>query len=199
MPLDLWHLDDDAIMQLYHWLRTCYDWEGSLEKLSERDITPETLAYEIVDVWDFEGHPGLHGYTWAIEDADDVHNAIQEVDLGDGVWDDECDGPSRPVPEPSPISQQVIPTICVSPVVEDAPPSRLEGFKQHRRRLTHKDLPALNLSPKAAPKDFLDVPTSSAIFSPPPGSASKKTDDDLNIGMAPYEVWSGKKTGFVSF
>lgn len=192
MPLDIPHLDEDAINHLYTWLRTSYDWEGTMDRLFEQDVTPETLAYEIVDAWDCVAYPGLQGYTWAVEDSNEV-NPIQEVDLGDGIWD-ERDGVMRSPEDP----QQQIPTICVSPVVEDTPSSLGEPVRNKRTRRTHKDLPNLHLSPNETRKDFLRVPSSpTLLFSPPPAYASTTTDD-LNIGMAPYEVWSGKKAGFVT-
>ncbi len=199
MPLDLSHWDAAAMTQLHHWLRTCYDWEGSVERLFEMDITPESLAYEIVSGWEYVDHPGLQGYTWAVEDSSsDEVNAIEEVDLGDGAWED-CDGSSGTSAVSIPGPELEIPRICVAPVVEDPPCILGETHKKSSRR-TPMGLPALqlDLSSKGTSRGFLDVPSPSSIFSPPPGSATKGVDD-MNIGMAPYEVWSGKKAGFVRY
>jgi len=190
VPLIQTNLNYDGMLKLHSWLRTSYDWVGDLDTLFVQDVTPISLARRVLglippafnrlrDVDDATLGPDRLPNTMGEPRTCNMLPPVNPGSLG-GVGREYSDQDTTNTPE-SDIGSE----------------GNKRGRRQPRRRLTiivspwwEKESPIAVSAP--SPREIPLPPSPRPVFK----SAKRTAYPD--IGMAPFEVWSGKKAGMIA-
>ncbi|KAI0782789.1 hypothetical protein C8Q75DRAFT_496963 [Abortiporus biennis] len=173
MPLTKANLSYNAMLELHSWLRTSFDWSPHIDGLFGQNVTAHSLARNILGV-----SPRAH--------ASDTRNTSKALGFSNVPMNDYED-----IEMQAPETEISLPSINLPSIPDNA---FVKTTSSRKRRRNTRTLSVL-VEPPREQESLIPISILSPSLVPLPASpAHFSTYPD--IGMAPFESWSGKKAGF---